>query len=171
MLEYIKNNFWHNLGIPIVLPIQPFVTDWTVRDSKLRGGSEFSILHTRPSSVYSGGYQGSFSGIKWLGHGFDNPPPYSAVVENEYSYICTIVICSSYGLLCGELYLTHYRVGSRSDKQFCSCIIINYVWCCDLLKRFASGCRRCPRRNKCRVPVPTVRSGRSDGTVYRPYRV
>jgi hypothetical protein len=51
-----------------------------------RWGRDFS--HTSHAASCTMG-TGSFTGIKWPGRGADHPPPSSAEVTNEYSYIST----------------------------------------------------------------------------------
>jgi hypothetical protein len=72
---------------------------------KLEGARFFAHVQTGPgahtASCTTG--TGPFPGVKQSGHGADHPPPSSANITNEYSYISTPPL-GLWGLLQGKLY-------------------------------------------------------------------
>jgi hypothetical protein len=147
--------------------------DGPVTESRCRTAHVQTGSGVHPASCTMG--TGSFPGVE-SGRGVTLTPHPLLVPRSENSRAIPLlslrafVACKKCETYLPKPYRTHFNLGSPSDIQFSSCLVINYVWCCGFLKRSSSGCRRCPRRNKFRVRVPTVGSGRSDCTVYRPYR-
>jgi hypothetical protein len=86
-------------GAEIGYLVELLVTGWMVQGLNPSRGKKFYFLQNCPDQLWDppiflfGGYQGSFPGVKQLGHEVDHLPPSSAKLMSEWSYTSAPHIC------------------------------------------------------------------------------